>query len=270
MTLILFLVHHCGIKRKGSKTMKRINLKVILLTVVLCLSLSLLVSADNNKNQLMGSFQVQKSQAVKINSKDYVPLEEVARILDYNYNWELVKTKVKGHLNHRNFDSESFMIAYGYLYLPLDFFEELFDIEIIIKGNKYYVYRYRPYIPVISNLKLVLQTDRTHYRRNELIAVSLLLLNQSDRSYTLRFNSSKKFDLILKRYNREIWRLSDNMGYLQSLSFETLRPGEFRLFTNLIEPGNDRYLSSTYYTLEAEITTTNGMIISDEVDIEIY
>ncbi len=252
--------------------MKKINLNVILLTLILCLSLSFLVSADNNKNELMGNFQLQGNRTIRINSKDYVPLEEVARILDYKYDWEREKTKVNGHLNRSNFETESFLIAYGYLYLPLEFYEDLFDLEIIVKGNKYYVYRIRPpYIPIISDLKLVIQTDKTHYERNEPIAVSLLLLNESNRSYTLRFNSSRQYDLVLKRYNREIWRLSDNMRYTQSLSIEVLKQGDYRLFTNLIEPGRDRFLlSSPVYTLEAEITTANGIIISDGVEIDIY
>lgn len=250
--------------------MRENKLKVILFTLVLCLAFSFLVSADNSNNELIGRFQLQKNQAIKINSVDFVPLEEVARILDCKYNWERVKTEVNGHLNYSYFESDTFMIAYGYLYLPLDFFEEFFDIEIIIRGNNYFVYRINPYIPVIADLKLVLQTDKNSYKRHEPIAVSMLLLNQSDRSYTLRFNSSKKYELILRRYKRVIWRSSDNIGYLQALSFELLKPGDYRLFTDLIEPGRDRYLTPAEYTLEAELITSNGIIMSDEVEIEIH
>ena len=250
--------------------MKKNVLKVILLTLILCLSFSFLVSGDNNDKQLMGDFRVEKHQSIRINSKDYVPLEEVSQVLDYDYDWQLEDTSVKGHLNNHRFKSDSFMIAYGYLYLPIDSFEDFFDIKIVIRGRRYYVYIIKQYTPIIPDLELVLQTDNTKYKRHEPIAVSLLLLNRSDRTHTLRFNSGKKYDLILKRYNREIWRLSDNMAYIQSLSFEILKPDEYRLFTVLIEPGKDQYLSSSEYTLEAEINTTNGIIMSDEVEIEIY
>ena len=249
---------------------KNMFLKVTLLTLVLCLSFSFLVSADDNDQQLMGDFRIEKNQNIRINSQDYVPFEEVAEILDYDYDWKLVDTSVKGHLNNQTFKSDSFMIAYGYLYLPVDSYEDLFDIKIVVKGKRYYVYLLKPYPPVIPNLELVIQTDSTKYKRHEPIAVSLLLLNNSDRSHTLRFNSGKKFDLILKRYNTEIWRLSDNMAYIQSLSFEVIKQDDYRLFTILIEPGKDRYLNSAEYTLEAEINTTNGIILSDELEVEIY
>ncbi len=248
------------------------NLKVILLTLVLCLSLSFLVFAvSNNNNELLGNFQLQNNKAIKINSQDYVPLEEVARVSGYNCDWDLIGTNVSGYFNNHNFESESFMIAYGYLYLPLESYEQLFDFKIVIRGNRYYVYRINPpYIPPRSDLKLVLQTDKSQYRRNKPIAVSLLLLNQSELKQTLRFNSSKKYDLILKRYNREVWRLSDNMGYMQALSLEVLDRNGYRLYTDLIEPHKDSFISRTEYTLEAVMTTSNGMVMRDEVEIEIY
>ncbi len=251
--------------------MKKINLKILVLTIILCLSLSFLVSADNSNRELIGSFELQNNRAININSKHYVPLEEVAEALNYNYDWDRKKTEIDGHLNYQDFETKSFLIAYGYLYLPLKSYEELFDLEIVTRGNRYYIYRNRPpYIEASSDLELVLQTDKTQYKRNEPIAVSLLLLNQSELTETLRFNSSKKYDLILKRYNREVWRLSDNMNYMQALTLEVLERNGYRLYTNLIEPYKDSYISRTEYTLEVEMITTNGMVMRDEVVIDIY
>ena len=251
--------------------MKITKLNFVLLTLILCLSMSFLVSADNNNRELIGSFQLQNNRAINVNSTHYVPLEEVAQVLNYKYEWDREKTKISGHLNYHDFETKSFLIAYGYLYLPLESYEDLFDLEIVVRGNRYYIYRNRPpYIPPSSNLELVLQTDKTQYKRNEPIAVSLLLLNQSELKYTLRFNSSKKYDLILKRYNREVWRLSDNMNYMQALSLEVLERNGYRLYTNLIEPHRDSFISRTNYTLEAVMTTSNGMVMRDEVEIEIY
>lgn len=252
--------------------MKKNNLKIILLTLFLTLSFSVLVLAANNDNELLGSFKLQGNRSIKINSIDYVPLEEVAQVLNCKFDWEREKTSIYGHLNYSRFETDVFMIAYGHLYLPLEDYVELFDLEIKNRGNRYYVYHIRPYVPAIttSDLKLVLQTDKAKYKRDEPMAVSLLLLNDTDRSHTLRFNNSNLYDLVLKRYNREVWRLSDNRRYLQSLSIELLKSGDYRLYTELIEPGKGRYLMSRSYTLEAEIITTNGIIIRDEVEIEIY
>lgn len=246
--------------------MKKIT--TILMTLVLCLSLSLITSAANGK--YMGSFRLDKDEAININSIDYVPLREVALALDYDFDWEREKAMIYGHLDHRNFEAKYFWIANGHLYLPISYYPDLFDLEINIKGNKYYIYSTKSYTPVVTDLKLVLQTNKLDYRKNEPIAVSLLLSNQSNSNQTLRFSSGKKYDLILTRYNREIWRLSDNMNYHQAISYEVIKEGDYRLFTSLIEPGKYRYLPSGNYTLIAEITTTNGIIISEEVEIEIY
>ena len=132
--------------------MKKNVLYVTLFTLVLCLTFSILVSAATSNKQLMGTFKLKNNQAITINSQAYIPLKEVARLLDYDYNWERVKTNIKGHLHNQSFKSDTFIIAYGNLYLPIKLYEEFFDIEINIKGNKYYVYLIKSYRPIISDL----------------------------------------------------------------------------------------------------------------------
>ncbi len=249
--------------------MKRNYSIVLLLTLILCLSLSFITSAANDNKELVGNFYLQSSQIIKINSNEYVPLEKVAGALDYRHDWDRVKTQVQGHINNRNFEANNYLIAYGYLYLPLDFYKDLLEIEIVKNGNRYYIYRDRPVIQISPDLKLVLQTDKTDYERHEPMAVSLLLINQSNRSFTLRFNNNRPYNLALKRNNRVIWSYSES-DYRTGLSLEILKPGDYRLFTVLIEPGEETYLYRSDYTLEAEIVSTNGVILRNELKIEIY
>jgi len=239
--------------------MKKLLVPFILLTLMLLLS-----GVSLADNEPMGSFNVNIPQSLNIKSNEYVPLDEMASTLGFEFEWRFKKGKVEGSFGNATFSSDNFIIANGHLYLPIDIITNIFGLHIEIKGNKYYIYRlYQP----LYGVDLVLKTHQTRIQRNEPLAVSLLLINESNQTINLRYTSGKKYDLILKKYGREVWRLSQGKGFISVISTESLSPGDFLLYTELIQPSKNNYMYRGDYELVAEITTTHGTITSNVVNL---
>ncbi|MFP4662585.1 MAG: BsuPI-related putative proteinase inhibitor [Halanaerobiales bacterium] len=243
---------------------------VIILTILITLLLSITVLAASDEvssNQPAGSFKVDLPASVNVQSDDYVPVDEVASVLDMELDWSLEGNRVNGNMGPFNFRSSKFVIANGHLYIPIDIFLDNFGVRIEIRGNNYFIYNnYQRY----NDLELTINTNKNRYSRDESMAVSILLMNQSDQHVNLRFPSSQRYDLVLKRYNREIWRLSGDQGYTAAMNNIELAPDEFRLNTALITPGDEANLYYGTYKLYAEVKTAHGEVLkSDEIDIRI-
>ncbi len=247
-------------------------LKKIIFTGVLCLLLILLINnLTMAANVLKGNFFIENNKKIKFTNRELAPFTDVAKILDYNHNWELDKGEIRGHLRSNYFKTDDFVIAYGDLFLPVEFYENKFGIEIVIRGNNYFIYVSEKFNKSerYDQFELVINLNKKNYDRYEPIAVTVLLLNKSNEKQLLKFSSGQKYDIVMERYGREIWRLSEGRGYLQSISVSELDAHDYLLYTNLIKPGSDRYLAEAEYTLFAEINTTEGSIISNQVEIDI-
>ncbi len=239
--------------------------KQVLLVSVFLLSMLLLVSTVSlADNEPMGSFNVKMPKSVDIKSNEYVPLDEVASTIGFEFEWRFNKGKIEGSFGNATFSSDNFIIADGHLYLPISIISDIFGLHIEIRGNKYFIYRrFQP----LYGIDLVLKSHKTKVERNEPIAVSILLFNESNRSINLRYTSGKKYDLVLKRYGREVWRLSEGKGFISVLRTETLASGDYLLYTELIQPAENRYMYRGDYELVAEINTTNGTVTSNVVTL---
>ncbi len=241
--------------------MRKRKLLFAVLVVSLVMMIPTITHADGEP---MGSFKVNIPKSIEVKSNEYVPIDEVASTLELDCEWRYREGKVRGSFGHSNFSSDRFIIADGHLYLPIEIITDIFGLVIENRGNKYFIYRlYQPFYGV----DLVLRTNKTRVDRHEPIAVSILLINETDRTIDLRYTSGKKYDLILKRHGREFWRLNEDRGFVSVIRSETLTSGDYLLFTELIQPSADNYMYRGEYELVAEIETTDGRIISNTVPL---
>ncbi|MEJ6950146.1 BsuPI-related putative proteinase inhibitor [Natronospora cellulosivora (SeqCode)] len=252
-------------------TKEKRKTKSIITLIFFSLLLTVIITGGVNAekmNQIMGSFQVDLPSSVNVRQDEYVPMGEVADTMDVDLEWRLEQGRIEGYFSNTYFRSDVFIIANGNLYLPVHFYADNFDLFIEVRGDNFYIYKRieRPR----TNLELVLNTNKGNYRRNEELAVSILLMNNSDRDATLRYPSSKEYDLVLTRFNREVWRKSSQRGHLTIIRDVTIPANDFKLYTALINPSEDTNIYFGTYELHAEISTTSGSTIkSDPIQIRI-
>lgn len=247
--------------------MKRKLLFLGLMAAILVLSLAAGALADDSNTKLMGTFTNKIGKSLECNNQQYIPLEDVADTINRDLDWRLSSGKVVGRFNHIPFECENFMIYHGKLYVPLDLFKMSFNLIIEIHGNNYYIYSFHHQQP--RHLEVTLQTDSDTYYRRDPIAVSLVVYNDRNRRVEVSYSSGQEFDLVLKRYGREFWRYSDGKGFITLVSKKTFDPHEFVLYTELINPGENKFLPRGNYELIAEITLRGGKLYSEPVDIRI-
>src|SRR5690554_1265341 len=247
--------------------MKRKRLLISVLLLLFVMGISTICLAEEIEGEPMGSFKIAPPpKSINIKTDEYVPMNEVASTIGFDFEWSFRQGKVEGNFGNASFSSDNFIIAEGKLYLPINIISDIFGLHIEIRGNNYYVYgRYTHFYGV----DLFLQTNARTSSRRDPLAVSLLLTNESNRPVDLRYTSSKKYDLVLKRYNREVWRLSEGKGFLTVMSSDRLAPGEYKLYTELIDPSKDSFIPRGDYELYAEITTSRGAITSNVINLRL-
>ncbi|MFW6035935.1 MAG: BsuPI-related putative proteinase inhibitor [Halothermotrichaceae bacterium] len=233
-------------------------------------SIKIKTDGDNTVKKSMGSFNLKPPKSVTIEQDDFIPIDKVADVLNIQLNWNLSGEKVQGNFGSNHFTSDRYIITSGgKLYLPQKVFSDNFDIHIEIQGNTYIIYKYIDNYQN-NNLELVIKTDNKNYKRHDSMAVSILMKNRSNQQINLRYTSGKRYDLVLKRYNREVWRLSEEKGYIDAMNSMHLSPDEYLLYAELINPSDSAYLHNGNYKLYAEVVTNNGQkLTSNVVDIQI-
>ena len=252
--------------------MKKTNFMLIsglILLLVLGLSVALYADDDDNYREedrkMIARLRVNMSDPVLRMNKDFIPLHEVAQEIDYSLNWECSQDRVRGRLGNLNFSTSNFIIYRGELYIHESMFTPAFGLEVEIRGLRYYFYRYQEKEDM-ERLELKINTHTSSLDKRDPLAVSILLLNNTEDDIEIRFRSGQKYDLVLSHYGREVWRLSEGKGYIQSIIEQELDEGEHLLFTSLIKPNLDR----GRYSLTAEIKTTEGVIRSDSVTLQFH
>ena len=78
---------------------------------------------------------------------------------------------------------------------------------------------------------LTVTTDKLNYVVGETVVITLTLTNDTNTVQTYEFGTSQRYDVIIRRGGREIWRWSDGRVFAQMLGSETLQPGESRVYT---------------------------------------
>ncbi|WP_073165239.1 BsuPI-related putative proteinase inhibitor [Desulfofundulus australicus] len=101
---------------------------------------------------------------------------------------------------------------------------------------------------IIGGLLYVLSTPRRTYRRGETISLTLAKVNIQNSPVTLNYPTGQRFDFVVLRDGREVWRWSHGRSFTQVAGRVVLRPGESQTFRvtwdqrnnagNLVVPGN--------------------------------
>jgi hypothetical protein len=85
---------------------------------------------------------------------------------------------------------------------------------------------------VLSGLFLLLSVDKPDYKPGETIHMSLMKTNLSNKTITLNYNTSQRYDFKLAYPSgRTLWRWSDDKSFTQVLGTLSLSPGQTVRYT---------------------------------------
>jgi len=103
-----------------------------------------------------------------------------------------------------------------------------------------------------SGLSLCLTTDKTIYAPGETIRMSLVVANHTPDEVILRFRTAQRFDFLIEREGKKIWRWSKGGMFAQVLGEEKLSPGAARTFSVKFEE-----------KLESGLYRITGIVVAD-------
>ncbi|WP_066634828.1 BsuPI-related putative proteinase inhibitor [Desulfolucanica intricata] len=83
---------------------------------------------------------------------------------------------------------------------------------------------------VVNGLLYRLSTDRLNYRQGEDITLTFVKCNITNRTITLNYDTSQRYDFAAYRDGREVWRWSRDRVFSQVRGRVTLGPGECRTY----------------------------------------
>ncbi|MFW5787589.1 MAG: BsuPI-related putative proteinase inhibitor [Halanaerobiales bacterium] len=246
--------------------MKKITFIILVLFVMFLftgLTIPVQTESEAESEEMVGRFTYKTEGPISRLEHDSLPLEKVADTLDYNFNWDLWQGEVRGNIDDINFTVDDFIVYRNRLYIPIIDIEEILGLRIKKRGHTYYLYQKEKIKGDELELKINTHTDEIN--RDDPLAVTILLPNNTGEEVELRFSSSQRFDLVLTRFDREVWRLSDGRGYAAVSETKTLEDGEYLLFTELL----DLNVGRGKYELTAEITARDKTITSEPLSLEI-
>ena len=237
---------------------------ILILALMIFLVSGWTVFTGAEDGELIGSLTIDMSDPVRRMDSDFIPVNRIAEHINYELDWELKDDQVEGYLGDLFFSADDYFIHQDRLYLPVDLFTPEFGLNIEQRGNRYFIFAYQKQRRV-AEIKVDLKTNTDTVARDEPLAVSVLLLNNTGELVEVNFRSGLKYDLVLTRFGREQWRLSDGRAYTQAIISEELEDRDYLLFTNLIQPE----LRRGQYELTAEINTTDEIRKSEPITITI-
>ena len=77
-----------------------------------------------------------------------------------------------------------------------------------------------------KDVVVTVQTDKEEYTVNEPVLISLKVLNCSADPIRLRFNSAQRYDFVVYRDGKEVWRWSSGRAFAMALGSLLLKPKE--------------------------------------------
>lgn len=236
----------------------------LLITIILTVVMGFSLGTAAEEGQLLGSISIDRSAPIYRMDEDFMPLERIAANLGYDLEWNIEEGRVQGYLEDGYFSTSEFIVRGGDLFLLKEEFRSHFGLEVELRGNRIYIYDYREEVTK-EELKLEINTSASNVRRGEPLGVTIMLVNNTGEELDLEFRTGQKYDLILERHGREVWRLSEGRGYTQAIQRETLSDRDYLIFTEIIKPDVRR----GRYNLIAEITTADPEIERVETIIQV-
>ena len=105
-----------------------------------------------------------------------------------------------------------------------------------LQRDRWYVYsvsriklslsRGGPAVKEFDGLELALELEREVYNIGDRVPLTLTVTNTTEKPKTLRFNTGQRYDFVITRAGREVWRWSSGKAFIQTLGSITLQPKE--------------------------------------------
>ncbi|TCP55970.1 intracellular proteinase inhibitor BsuPI [Tumebacillus sp. BK434] len=77
---------------------------------------------------------------------------------------------------------------------------------------------------------LIIRTDKTAYRPEETVLITLLLQNDGKEAREYRFYTAQRFDVTAERDGQTLWQWSHDRLFAQVLTTLVIQPGDSRVF----------------------------------------
>lgn len=125
----------------------------------------------------------------------------------------------------------------------------------------------------IDGLLYTISTNRTTYEQGDPVRITLTKRNVTNRTIVLRYRTSQRFDIIVRRRatQGEVWRWSAGRSFAQTTATVRLAPGESQVFRVTWDQRNNRGLQVTPGNFIIEgvnvATTLSGQAVSTEIRI---
>lgn len=125
----------------------------------------------------------------------------------------------------------------------------------------------------VGGLLYTITTDRRTYNQGDPVRITFTKRNISNRTIVLRYRTSQRFDLIVRRgtEQREVWRWSAGRSFAQATASVRLQPGERQVFRATWDQRNNRgqQVAPGNYTIEAVNVATGLANQSVSISIRI-
>ncbi|ARU63638.1 hypothetical protein CBW65_23430 [Tumebacillus avium] len=107
---------------------------------------------------------------------------------------------------------------------------------------------------------LTVTTNKSTYAVGEAVQITLTLTNTTSSTQTYNFNTSQRYDIVVQKGGREVWRWSNGQFFLQVLGTLTLQPGESVTYTETWDQTNNNgnQVAAGTYTIVGSITSSNN------------
>ena len=86
---------------------------------------------------------------------------------------------------------------------------------------------------IIDGLLYILTTEKARFLQREPVIFTLTKVNITSAPVTLNYRSAQRFDFVVLKDNREIWRWSKDQFFAQVMERISIRPGEAQIFSAL-------------------------------------
>lgn len=120
-------------------------------------------------------------------------------------------------------------------------------------------------------LEIFLKTDKHSYSPKESVFIQLIITNKTNQIFKSTFSSTQRYDFVVKKERKEIWRWSEDKVFAMRLTEYTLNPQESVTYQERWIPQEDlegRVLPQGEYEVIG-ILNTQPQTISPSVFIEI-
>ncbi len=106
---------------------------------------------------------------------------------------------------------------------------------------------------IIGGLRYTISTDCASYQRGDRVNITFTKCNVSGSTVRLRYNTSQRYDFVVLRNGREVWRWSDDRFFTQADGTEVLQPRDCRTYRATWDLRNNQgnFVSPGDFTIQA-------------------